>query len=101
MMSDFSDIDPNVDPTALARLLAANKAQAAFSGGPYGSARWAFLAPLGGSHHGCLNGHAIVQWLDLAPLQSRVDSEVISPTAMAGGNTGLVLCQVGGQYSGQ
>ena len=37
----------------------------------------------------------------LAPLQSRTDSEVISPTAMAGGNTGLVLCQVGGQYSGQ
>ena len=34
---------------------------------------------------------------DLAPLQSRTDSEVISPTAMAGGNTGLVLCQVGGQ----
>src|SRR5262249_5012917 len=33
----------------------------------------------------------------LAPLQSRTDSEVISPTAMAGGNTGLVLCQVGGQ----
>ena len=32
-----------------------------------------------------------------APLQSRTDSEVISPTAMAGGNTGLVLCQVGGQ----
>ena len=39
--------------------------------------------------------------LGLAPLQSRTDSEVISPTAMAGGNTGLVLCQVGGQYSGQ
>jgi len=37
----------------------------------------------------------------LAPLQSRTDSEVISPTAMAGGNTGLVLCQVGGQHSGQ
>ena len=36
-----------------------------------------------------------------APLQSRSDSEVISPTDMAGGNTGLVLCQVGGQYSGQ
>ena len=35
------------------------------------------------------------------PLQSRSDSEVISPTAMAGGNAGLVLCQVGGQYSGQ
>src|SRR5262249_15261726 len=33
----------------------------------------------------------------LALLQSRTDSEVISPTAMAGGNTGLVLCQVGGQ----
>jgi hypothetical protein len=33
----------------------------------------------------------------LAPLQSRTDSEVISPAAMAGGNTGLVLCQVGGQ----
>jgi len=33
----------------------------------------------------------------LAPLQSRTDSEVISPTAMASGNTGLVLCQVGGQ----
>jgi hypothetical protein len=32
-----------------------------------------------------------------APLQSRTDSEVILPTAMAGGNTGLVLCQVGGQ----
>ena len=26
----------------------------------------------------------------------RIDSEAISPTAMAGGNTGLVLCQVGG-----
>jgi hypothetical protein len=37
----------------------------------------------------------------LAPLQLRIDSEVISPTAMAGGNTGLVLCQVGGQYSGK
>jgi hypothetical protein len=37
----------------------------------------------------------------LAPLQPRIDSEVISPTAMAGGNTGLVLCQVGGQYSGK
>jgi hypothetical protein len=35
------------------------------------------------------------------PLQSRSDSEVISPTAMAGGNAGLVLCQVGAQYSGQ
>ena len=34
---------------------------------------------------------------DLAPLQSRTDSEVISPTAIAGGNTGLVLCQVSGQ----
>jgi hypothetical protein len=32
-MSDSSDIDPNVDPTALARLLAANKAKVAFSGG--------------------------------------------------------------------
>jgi hypothetical protein len=32
-----------------------------------------------------------------APLQSRTDSEVILPTAMAGGNSGLVLCQVGGQ----
>ena len=32
-----------------------------------------------------------------APLQSRTDSEVILPAAMAGGNTGLVLCQVGGQ----
>jgi hypothetical protein len=31
-----------------------------------------------------------------APLQSRTDSEVILPTAMAGGNSGLVLCQVGG-----
>jgi hypothetical protein len=30
-------------------------------------------------------------------LQSHTDSEVISPAAMAGGNTGLVLCQVGGQ----
>ena len=37
----------------------------------------------------------------LAPLQSRTDSEVISPAAMAGGNTGLVLCQVGGQCPGQ
>ena len=36
-----------------------------------------------------------------APPQSRSDSEVISPAAMAGGNTGLVLCQVGGQCSGQ
>ncbi len=33
--------------------------------------------------------------------QSFIDSEVISPTAMAGGNAGLVLCQVGCQYSGQ
>ena len=33
----------------------------------------------------------------LAPLQSSTDSLVISPTAMAGGNTGFVLCQVGGQ----
>ena len=41
----------------------------------------------------CGRGHA--------PLQSRTDSEVISPTAMAGGNTGLVLCPVGGHYSGQ
>jgi len=30
----------------------------------------------------------------LAPLQSLTDSQVISPTAMAGGNAGLVLCQV-------
>ncbi len=37
----------------------------------------------------------------LAPFQSRIESEVISPTAIAGGNAGLVLCQVGGQYSGQ
>jgi hypothetical protein len=36
-----------------------------------------------------------------AAIQSRIESEVISPTAMAGGNAGLVLCQVGGQYSGQ
>ena len=27
VMSDFSGIDPNMDPTALARLLAANSAQ--------------------------------------------------------------------------
>ena len=33
--------------------------------------------------------------------QPRTDSEVIVPAAMAGGNTGLVLCQVGGQCSGQ
>ena len=33
----------------------------------------------------------------LAVRQSRADSAVISPAAMAGGNTGLVLCQVGGQ----
>ena len=33
----------------------------------------------------------------VAPLRSRTDSEVISPAAMAGGKTGLVLCQVGGQ----
>lgn len=33
----------------------------------------------------------------LAPLQSRTDSAVIFPAAMAGGKTGLVLCQVGGQ----
>jgi hypothetical protein len=32
-----------------------------------------------------------------APLQPRTDSEVILPAAMAGGNTGLVLCQVSGQ----
>jgi hypothetical protein len=37
----------------------------------------------------------------LTPLQPRIDSGAISPTAMAGGNMGLVLCQVGGQYSGQ
>lgn len=35
------------------------------------------------------------------PLQCCSDSEVISPTTMAGGNAGLVLCQVSGQYSGQ
>jgi hypothetical protein len=40
-------------------------------------------------------------WLGLASLQLRIDSEVISPTAMAGGDTGLVLCQVVGEYSGQ
>jgi hypothetical protein len=32
-----------------------------------------------------------------APLQPRTDSEVILPAAMAGGDTGLVLCQVSGQ----
>jgi hypothetical protein len=32
-----------------------------------------------------------------APLQSRTDSAVILPAAMAGCNTGLVLCQVSGQ----
>ena len=32
-----------------------------------------------------------------APGVSRTDSAVILPAAMAGGNTGLVLCQVGGQ----
>jgi hypothetical protein len=37
----------------------------------------------------------------VAPLQSRTDSEVSTPAAMAGGSTGLVLCQVGGQRSGQ
>jgi hypothetical protein len=59
----LSGIDPNVDPTALARLLAANKAQAAFSGGsPYGSARWAFLAPLGRSTMDAAP-EAFPQWL--------------------------------------
>src|SRR5262249_55004249 len=37
----------------------------------------------------------------LTRIQPCTDSEVILPAAMAGGNTGLVLCQVGGQCSGQ
>jgi hypothetical protein len=43
---------------------------------------------------------------DARPQQTRrlvgfLDSEAILPAAMAGGNAGLVLCQVGGQCSGQ
>jgi hypothetical protein len=45
-----------------------------------------------GSRAGCEDCGACI-----APLQSCADSEVILPAAMAGGNTGLVLCQVGGQ----
>jgi hypothetical protein len=40
----------------------------------------------GGDHGACIGR-----------LQSCTDSEVILPAAMAGGKTGLVLCQVGGQ----
>jgi hypothetical protein len=46
-MSDFSGIDPNMHPTALARMLAVNKAQAAFSGGSLTGAMSAEGGPIG------------------------------------------------------